>query len=438
MSKHTFSFLCHGWMSCELYRLTDKRRKMKKRNNIVNLGFLLGFLLLYGVVTFCYSPVFSNGFLDSWDDQWMVMNVFTENGFRMENLMALFTHSYKDQYSPLVELNYMVLYSLFGYDPFWFHLTSLVWHCGCTTLLFFLIRRLLEMSGQSESRRSLRVAALTSFLFAIHPMNVESVAWISAVKVPIYVFFYLSALLLYLRYVRSKELGCYIAALCCFICSGLSKEQALVLPLSLLLIDWFIGHNLKSSDLWIEKLPFFILSAGFALLTLDLQGPRSEAVSYTAVQRLLFGCYSLFEYLTKSLFPINLNYLYPFPILPGGSDIPTRFYVYPMLVAGLFGVLYSFRKKRFLMFGSSFFVIHLLLSLHIVAMPRLGIVADRYLYLSMVGILLLVSYRIISWLEKELRVFPRCSCCFYQCFSIAFILWVILIITVNSGRIRTQ
>ncbi|MCB6307843.1 hypothetical protein LI302_23400, partial [Parabacteroides merdae] len=99
----------------------------------------------------------------------------------------------------------------------------------------------------------------------------------------------------------------------------MSKEQAFVLPLSLILIDWFISRNLKSSDWWIEKMPFFILSVGFALLTLDLQGPRSEAVSYTAVQRLLFGCYSLFEYLTKSLLPINLNYLYPFPILPGNS-----------------------------------------------------------------------------------------------------------------------
>ncbi len=65
------------------------------------------------------------------------MNVFTESGYRMENLMAVFTQSYKGQYSPLVELNYMVLYGLFGYDPFWFHLTSVVWHCGCATLLFF-------------------------------------------------------------------------------------------------------------------------------------------------------------------------------------------------------------------------------------------------------------------------------------------------------------
>ena len=79
---------------------------MKKRNNIVRIRFLSDFLLLYGLVALYYSPVFFNGFLDSWDDQWMVMNVFTESDFRKENLMEVFTQSYKGQYSPLVELNY--------------------------------------------------------------------------------------------------------------------------------------------------------------------------------------------------------------------------------------------------------------------------------------------------------------------------------------------
>lgn len=79
---------------------------MKKRNNIVRIRFLSDFLLLYGLVALCYSLVFFNGFLDSWDDQWMVMNVFTESDFRKENLMEVFTQSYKGQYSPLVELNY--------------------------------------------------------------------------------------------------------------------------------------------------------------------------------------------------------------------------------------------------------------------------------------------------------------------------------------------
>ena len=114
-----------------------------KKSESVNVCYSMCSCLILAIITFLvYYSTLKNGFLTGWDDQWMVMNVFTESGFRMENLIAVFTQSYKGQYSPLVELNYMVLYGLFGYDPFWFHLMSVVWHCGCATLLFFLICRL--------------------------------------------------------------------------------------------------------------------------------------------------------------------------------------------------------------------------------------------------------------------------------------------------------
>lgn len=353
------------------------------------------YLLLYIIVVLCYHPIFSNGFLDAWDDQWMVINIYTETGWSPENMITIFTQSYNGQYSPLVELNYIFIYSLFGYNPFWFHLISVVWHCVCVTLVFFFVRRLLLLLNQTDYKVSTLVAYLTAFLFAIHPVNVESVAWISAVKVLMYVFFYLSALLLYLSYIDSQKIIYYITSILCFICSGLSKEQAFIYPVVLLLIDWFIRRDLRSTKIWLEKLPFLIISLGFAFLTMELQGPKSNAVSYTIGQRFLFGCYSLFEYLTKSVIPINLNYLYPFPIPEGSEDIPIRFYVYPVLVAVLVYVLFYFQKNRVLLLGSLFFILHLLLSLHIVQMPRQAIVADRYLYLSLIGILLLISYGII-------------------------------------------
>lgn len=367
-------------------------------------------LLLCLVVFICYMPIFSNGFLDSWDDQWMVMNVYTGSGWTWENLLAIFTQSHKGQYSPLVELNYLFLYGLFGYNPFWFHLMSVVWHCGCVVLCFFLVRRLLELSGDINRSISFHVACLVSFLFAIHPVNVESVAWISAVKVPMYTFFYLLALFFYLRYTVTQKTSFYVISLFCFVCSGLSKEQAFVFPLSLLLVDWFVLRDWKTMDIWLEKLPYLIVSIGFAFLTFDLQGNRSDAVSYTTVQRFLFGCYSLFEYITKSLIPVNLNYLYPFPIPEGCVNIPVRFYVYPVLVAGLVVTLLHYRKNRILLFGSLFFILHLLLSLHIVAMPRLGIVADRYLYLSLIGLLLTVSYAFVVFVKKQRRRFAKILC----------------------------
>ena len=173
-----------------------------KRMNWKRLAMLL---LLCLLVFVCYFPVFSNGFLDSWDDQWMVMNTYTESGWSLENLFAIFTQLHKEQYSPLVELNYLLLYGLFGYDPFWFHLSSVVWHCGCVILLLFLTDRLLKMSEGVKSGSALKIVYISTSLFAVHPVNVESVAWLSAVKVPMYIFF--------------------IFWLCCFICvmSGCRK-----------------------------------------------------------------------------------------------------------------------------------------------------------------------------------------------------------------------
>lgn len=367
----------------------------------------LYFLLLWCIVVIAYHPVLSNGFLDSWDEQWMVMNAHTEGGWTFENLRAIWTQNIRAQYSPLVELHYLFLYTLFGYDPLWFHLASIVWHGGCATLVFFFIRRVLLFSRSCGPRCSWSVAALAAGLFAIHPVNVEAAAWISAVKVPMYTFFYLAALLLYMRYVESRKIVSYIGAMCCLAVSCLSKEQAFVFPLALLLLDWFGRRDLKSIKVWLEKLPFGVVSVGFALLTLALQGEFSNAVSYSLGQRTLFGCYSLFEYITKSLVPVNLSYMYPYPISEEDTDMPSLFYIYPVLVALLLFVVYYYRKRRVFLFGCLFFLIHLLLSLHIVAIPRAWIVADRYLYLSLVSVLLLVSYGCTFFLKKAGRSWIR-------------------------------
>ena len=349
-------------------------------------------LLLLLVTVCCYFPIFFNGFLETWDDQWMVMNVYTEEGWKWENILTIFSEPYEKQYSPLVELNYLTIYSLIGYNPFAFHLVSLMWHLLCVILVFLFTKKLLNKKVDYH----FEIAFITSLLFAIHPVNVEAVAWISAIKVPMYACFYILSLHLYIRYTENEKIFYYIGALLCFICSGLCKEQAFIFPLTLILLDWWIGRNYKNSNVWLEKCPFFITGIGFALLTLQLQGYRSEAVTYTFFERIMFGCYSLFEYLTKAIVPFKLNYLYPFPTTHNGDIMPIHFYIYPFLIIGLIACFIYCHKKRIWIFGVIFFLINILLSLHIVAMPRLSIVADRYLYLSLIGILLLISYCIVN------------------------------------------
>ena len=347
--------------------------------------------LLYGILLVCYYPVFSNGFLDSWDDQWMVMNVYTESGWSVKNIYAIFMQTYHGQYSPLVQINYLLIYSLFGYNPMVYHLVSFLWHVSCVTVLYILLQQIIYVYDRGVTKHCALMILLTTTIFAVHPVQVESIAWISAVKVPMYTLFYLSAILFYIKYTKLKEFHFYLFTLLCFLCSALCKEQAVIFPILLVLIDWFIGRDWKDLDVWLEKLPFVMISIGFAYLTWNMQQGRNEASLSTFLQRILFGCYSLFEYITKSIFPLNLNYLYPFPIPDCNTDIPIRFYVYPLWTVGLLMCLYYYRYNRILIFGSLFFLIHLLPLLHVIPIPRISIVADRYLYISLVGILLLVS-----------------------------------------------
>ena len=216
--------------------------------------------LLYGILLVCYYPVFSNGFLDSWDDQWMVMNVYTESGWSVKNIYAIFMQTYHGQYSPLVQINYLLIYSLFGYNPMVYHLVSFLWHVSCVTVLYILLQQIIYVYDRGVTKHCALMILLTTTIFAVHPVQVESIAWISAVKVPMYTLFYLSAILFYIKYTKLKEFHFYLFTLLCFLCSALCKEQAVIFPILLVLIDWFIGRDWKDLDVWLEKLPFVMIS----------------------------------------------------------------------------------------------------------------------------------------------------------------------------------
>lgn len=349
----------------------------------------LVFVLL--VTCLVYSPILSNDFLYSWDDQWMVMNRYTEQGWTLNNLWHIFTDFYNGQYGPLTELNYLFIYSFVGYTPWTFHLASLLWHLGCVYLVWKFISTLLRMNGNMIESDICIVSFITTFLFAIHPVNVEAIAWISAVKVLIYGFFYLLGLLFYLKYLETRSFQQYVYVIICFVISFLGKEQAVTFSLMLLLIDWFVHRDLKDELLWYEKFPFFVLAIFFGFVTILSQGAGGGKTTFPLLQRLVFLSYSIVEYLTKSLLPVKLNYLYPFPIIPG-EKMPVRFYIYPLICICMLAWLYIYRKNKYILFGVILFTINLMVSIHIIPMSRHAIVADRYMYLSYIGIAFLLSY----------------------------------------------
>ena len=359
----------------------------------------LNCLLLLISVVVVYFPVFQNDFLYFWDDQWVAMNVYTSGGLTFDNLYHILTDFYHGQYAPVNELNYLLLYSVFGYNPLAFHTTSLIWHLANVLLIYVFIKRLLSLRGELSEDKILYISFLTSFVFGIHAVNVESVAWISASKVLIYSFFYLLSLLSYLKYIEKGKAGYYCLTFLFFILSFGGKEQAVTLPICLLLIDYFVKRDLKNKQIWMEKIPFFLFALLFGLLTIQSQGEQGNRPSYPMGYRLVFACYTLFEYFVKCMLPFKLSYLYPFPMQPG-EPLPARFWMYPFIILFVLFYLYGNRKNSILIFSILFFTAHVGVALHIISLSRFAIVADRYVYVSCIGFTFLLSYYFVTSLSK--------------------------------------
>ena len=143
----------------------------------------IAFCLLLLVCVLVYFKVLQADFLYYWDDQVIVMNQYTVGGWSWNNLWHICTDFHAGQYAPVMEMNFLTLYTFFGYNPFWFHLANLCWHLGCVCLTGLFIVELLKTHGRFSNKEIHLIAFLTAFIFSIHPFNVESVAWVSAVKI---------------------------------------------------------------------------------------------------------------------------------------------------------------------------------------------------------------------------------------------------------------
>lgn len=351
------------------------------------ITIILAVLAVYGHSLF-------NGFLMGWDDGWMIFNDYTKN-FSWNGIVAIFTDFYRGQYSPLNQLLYTVIYRIGGgFNPFLFHLYPLLLHIGCALLVWSII-------GCFANRR---IAWGCAILFAVHPLQVESVAWISASKILLYAFFYLAALRLYIEYVRKNNLWYYLSVLLCSIFSFGGKEQAVTLPVCLVLIDGILNRNFKDEILWREKVPFFLLSFFFAYLSLlshasNGVGLLAGQTIYPFYQRIVFGAYAYTEYIVKIFLPVNLLYLYPFP-MPVGEALPLRFWLYPVGWIMLLVVFYKFWLKKTIFYGMLYYTVLIGMIIQIVPMARQGIVADRYVYLAAPGLFFIIMYYADQCIER--------------------------------------
>ncbi|WP_089804182.1 hypothetical protein [Chitinophaga sp. YR627] len=372
-----------------------------------------------------YYNICFHEFQTLWDDHWVVLNRYTRSGVNFVNIGRILTQYFHGQYAPVNELSYLVLYSVFGRSPGWFHLFGLLVHTANVLLTFLFIKRLLLLSRNFQQDAAMRIAFITATLVAVHPFLVESVAWVSASKIINYVLFYLLSLLFYLKFISTGKSKFLVWTGVFFIISFGAKEQAVTMPLCLVLLDYVLGRDLKDRRIWMEKIPFFVLSLFFGVVTMlsqaaDGVGVLSENLNYPFYQNILFACYAFIEYFIKCVIPVKLSYLYPFPN-PIGDPVPGRFWMYPFLLIVIIVALWRFLKEKWVSFGLLFFLIHIGLALHIIPLSRFAIVADRYVYLASIGVFFMMGYLFNHIYEKSVsyrQLFVSIAAMYIVCLAV--------------------
>jgi protein O-mannosyl-transferase len=302
-----------------------------------------------------------------------------------------FSSYHASLYQPLTVLTFAINYHFTRTSPFPLHLVNLAFHLVNVILVFIFFNDLLKNP---------RVALLVSFLFALHPMNVEAVTWISARSSAMYACFYLLAVIFYLRYSKgSLKIHFFLLSLLFFLLSLFSKVQAVTLPLLLLLLDYYTKRR-NLSVVLLEKLPFLILSLVFIIIA--FRNPETSTVYahsklniYTYSDILFLNGGSLFFYLQKFLVPVDLSAVYLFPVKTNGW-LPAGYYICTVLILVLCGILFRFRKNRELILGAGLFLLALSINLPLISV-RSVIVADRYAYFPLLGLMMLMTVFLTSF-----------------------------------------
>ena len=321
----------------------------------------------------------------TWDDPAYIINNPHIKELSVESVIRIFTMpQYLRNYQPLVLVSYAVDYHYNQLDAYGYHLTNLIIHL-CNTIFVLIIFYCLT--------KELIISTIVALFFGIHPMHVESVAWLSARSDLLFAFFYLTSIIFYLAYHRrGEQKRYYLFSLALFLLAILSKALAISLPLVLLLLDRHAGRKFDKKML-LEKIPFLIIAVAggmVAFLGRKAVSVPGTAEAYSFIDRVLLGSYSTIGYLWKILFPARLCAIYNYPEKINGSlQVEVWFYLLIFILI-LFVAVYSWRNSKKMFFGLMFFFLTIASVLPFFNLP-LPIMADRYSYLPSLGLFFLLA-----------------------------------------------
>ncbi|HTS62619.1 MAG TPA: tetratricopeptide repeat protein [Candidatus Acidoferrales bacterium] len=379
-----------------------QRAPGRKQPHGPRAGLWIGVLLALAVFL-VYSPVLQFEFVTYDDPDYVTANAHVQAGLTPQGAVWALRSSFAGNWFPLTWLSHMLDCQIFGVDSGWHHFTSVLIHALTTVLLFLFLERITGARWRS---------ALVAFLFALHPLHVESVAWVAERKDVLSALFWVAALWSYTAYAFRPGRGRYVLTLLLFCLGAMAKPMVVTLPAVLLLLDWW---PLQRGTRVLEKIPFFAVSIALSVVTyLVHQNVGATAASdlIPLQVRLQNSLVSYVVYVLQMLWPSDLAVFYPYP-QPWGVLLVPALVAGAVLVAVTALTLRAFPRRPYVAFGWLWYLVTLV--------PVIGLVqagaqarADRYTYVPMIGLSIALVWGASGALERWPRLrlaLAAAACC---------------------------
>jgi protein O-mannosyl-transferase len=355
-------------------------------------------VLIAMLITFVvFTSAINNDFVN-WDDDrnfyenTLVQNISKDNFW--QNTKEIFSSGVIGNYNPLTIWTFAIENRYIGFEnPSRWHLHNIFLHLICV----FLSYRIAILLGMSW-----RGAIFLALLFGIHPMRVESVAWVTERKDVLFGAFYLGALLQYIKYKHDQKTIRWVWVTALFVLSLFSKIQAVSLPLSMMAVDYFMDKKWELKTIF-NKIPFLLLSLVFGIVGVVMLkefgslDSADDTISWNFFQRLFLGAFSFIIYLIKLIIPFRMSPLYPYP-----SSFPWYFYPSMLIAPVVLYTLYISYKREYkaLFFGLTFFIVNIIFLLQILGAGQ-GYLADRFTYIAYFGMFFIIAFYVDSFLTAN-------------------------------------
>ncbi|MBU0678624.1 MAG: tetratricopeptide repeat protein [Verrucomicrobia bacterium] len=353
-------------------------------------------VLIIAVAWAVYAPVSRCEFVSLDDEAYVTLNQVVRGGVSLHGIRTALTQPVAGNWHPLTMLSHMVDSEIFRSNPAGHHLVSLFLHLLNTLILYLLLR-----AATGATWRSAMVAAL----FALHPLNVESVAWVSQRKTVLSTLFWFLTMYAYVGYTRRPGTSRYVLILVLFTLGLLAKPMLVTLPVVLVLMDYWPlerfgkdgakGPGLRK--LILEKVPMLAIAGVFGLITILAQrsaGAVSTVATLPVSIRISNAVISYFRYLDRMIWPSKLAVFYPFS---HDSLSTPRVILFAVVLLGMtVYVLSEARRKKYLLVGWLWYLITML---PVIGLLQVGAQssADRYAYVTLIGVFILIAWGLADW-----------------------------------------